>query len=92
MFENFEDESNKNKKLSILEKSMVLAIVGYFLIMLKKARKAKTYEDLNKLINSSDNFIKTLEKEKEEPYTDEESLNIIEKIKDETIKESEFKN
>lgn len=47
-FENF-DENNSSQKISILEKTIILAGVLFAKAVIWKVRKAKTYGDLYKL-------------------------------------------
>ena len=49
IFENIEDKSKKDQKLSVLERTVIAGISGIAKIVLWKARRAKTYGDLQKL-------------------------------------------
>lgn len=61
LFENIEEESKKDQKLSSLEKSIILGLVLITKVILWKVKQAKTYGDLMKLGNFLENKIDSLE-------------------------------
>ena len=55
LFEDIELEENKDKKLSFIEKGLILTVIPIVKILLWKVKRAKTYGDLmfiGKLIES----------------------------------------
>lgn len=65
-FENFdpEDTSNKNRKLSIIEKIIIKIGRGIVFLLLSKIKKAETYGDIYKIINKTVKLLDNFEEEK----------------------------
>ena len=92
VFKDIENPENKNKKISIIEKSLILTLIGIVKIILWKIKRAKTYGDLMLIGNFIENKIDTFD----DKYPDnmdveeDEAINIINnEVK---IAENELKN
>ena len=78
-FEGFDDEENKDKKLSLIEKGIIKIMIVFFKLVLWKVGKAKTYGDL-KLIGDlvNNKFEKMDQQYANDSIPEGEELEIIE--------------
>ena len=76
------DESNDHIKLNFLEKTAVFAISTYVIALAKKARRAKTYGDVRKILEKLE---ATINKYDDSDELTEEGLNkMIKDLEDQT--------
>ena len=66
IFEHLENPEHKDQKLSILERSLIIALIPLAKILIWKAKRAKTYGDLMKIANFMENRIDSLEDQYQE--------------------------
>lgn len=86
-FDNFGEENmEKDTKLNLLEKTTVFALTSYIIAVAKKARKAKTYDDLIKIMNKVETFLDATSEELEERKkgSEEDIKKMIQALEDET--------
>ena len=82
IFQNIELKENKDKKLSFIEKTVLIAGISLGRSMLTKVRKAKTYGDIMKVWNLIDLTVDKLEAKYSGIVPDDKCLKEINDIED----------
>lgn len=62
LFEDIEDPANDDRKISLVERAIILAFVVFAKVALRKARKAKTYGDIRSILTYVDTFMEDMDK------------------------------
>ena len=73
-FDPEDQEGSEDIKLNLPEKGTVLAFVTLMKVAANKAKRAKTYGDLYKIINKFESTMKTHEKQLDEKYGEDRSM------------------
>jgi hypothetical protein len=79
LFKGADQKENKNQKLSLLEKVVIKTMITFFKIALFKIGRAKTYGDLQNIINLIDKKFTNLEKIDTDKLSNEETLDLLKK-------------
>lgn len=79
LFKGIENEENKDKKLSFVEKAVIVTLIIFAKLALRKISKAKTYGDLKTVFELIEDKFTSLDKANSDDLSDEEGLELLKK-------------
>lgn len=79
LFEGIDEEQNKDKKLSLIEKGIILAFIPLGMLLLRKLKRSKTYGDVMKVASFIENKLDDMEEKYGEDFKveDEETAEVF---------------
>ena len=61
LFEGIDEQENKDKKLSLVEKGIILAFIPLGMLLLRKLKRSKTYGDVMKVASFIEDKLDAME-------------------------------